>query len=106
MRPDRVHVPDSFDVMLDGQTLNSDWKWEDTEIDRGEEKITVHIKLLHSLRPIRIHVVTVIDGTSALERRVDVEKLSDKPAALSAFAPLSGGVSIINKDRLHTAFPK
>ena len=90
----KVHVPEAFDIVLDGQSINFDLEWEDTKTERTGETIEVHITLLHKLRNARIHIVTTLDGTCALQRAVGVENLSDKPAAVSAFAPLSGGVLI------------
>lgn len=89
-----IPVPESFDIVLDGQSINFDLVWEDTQIERSEEKITVRVILYHKKRNAKIHIVTVIDGTSALERTIGVENLSDKPAAISTFAPLTGGVLV------------
>ncbi len=89
-----VPVPEAFDIVLDGQSINFDLVWEDTKIERSEEKITAHVILYHKKRNARIHIVTVLDGTCVLERTVGVENLSDKPAAISVFAPLTGGVMI------------
>ena len=92
MKPNAIPSPEAYDIVLDGQSINFDLEWEETKIERTEEKITAHIILRHAGRNARVQIVTVLDGTCALQRTVGIENLSDKPAAVSAFAPLSGGV--------------
>lgn len=97
--PEKVHCPEAFEIVLDGQSINNNLEWEHTEREKKDGKISVHITLRHTKRPVRVHVVTVLDGTLAIERRIDIENCADHSAALSAFAPLSGCVEIADYKR-------
>ena len=92
MSPKQFVEPEAFDIVFNGQSINFGLVWEDTKIDRSDKRIVAHVILRHDKQNARVHIITTIDGTCAMQRVVGVENLSSKPAAISAFAPISGGV--------------
>ncbi len=88
----KIAQPESFTVEVDGQSLTSHWNWGGFEKHETEKGIVSTITLHHQVRDITVYVHTLVDGTPIMQRWVDVENTSDKSAALSDFAPLSGGV--------------
>jgi alpha-galactosidase len=89
--------PQSFEVTLDGQSLISHFVFENHEITKEGDTIQVRVTLKHTLRPVKIHVCTKLDGTPVMERRLEIENLKDGPAALSEIAPLSGGLQVLRE---------
>ena len=90
----RFPQPESFRIEVDGQSLCSHWEWggfEKTETPKG---LLGTVTLIHKIRPVTVRIHTLLDGTPVMQRWIDVVNTSDKPAALSAFAPISGPMQI------------
>lgn len=84
--------PQSFMVNVDGQDLLSHWIYEGTDISRDEDSVSCVVSLRHSVRPVRVKILTLLDGTPVLQRSLEVENLGMAPAALAGLTVLSGGL--------------
>lgn len=76
----------AFAMEIDGQSLHTHWEWVGGET-RGEETA---VSLVHNIRPVSVRVVTRLDGTGAICRRLEITNTGDRPAALSGLAVFSG----------------
>ena len=84
--------PQSFQLNIDGQDLVSHWRYEGARVDRDEERVECVVTLRHTIRPVRVRIHTLLDGTPVLERYLEVENLSSQSAAVSSLSILSGGL--------------
>ncbi|MAE63544.1 MAG: hypothetical protein CMJ18_04670 [Phycisphaeraceae bacterium] len=82
--------PQAFWVELDGQLLHARWRSADVTVRDHETGREAIVALEHAVRPVSIRVHTRLDGTAVLDRWLEIENLSDRPAALAAAFPWSG----------------
>jgi len=82
----------AFHLEIDGQSCNTHWSWmgahEEQKTDRGAQHYV--IELSHKVRPIRLRVHTLLNGTPFLVRWLEITNTSEKHAALSSVSPWSG----------------
>lgn len=83
------HEVEAFLLEIDGQLLDSHWKWENGYFFEGDERHSV-VELTHTVRPVRVKVHTKIDGSRFFERWLEITNEGDRPAALSKIYPISG----------------
>ena len=92
----RINVPyelinndDAFELIIGGQPLANGWRWvgahEEPPTDRGAEHFVVELE--STLRPIRLKIHTVLDGTPVLERWLEIQNTSNDPTSLTAVYP-------------------
>jgi len=82
---------DSFCLDIDGQSLQSHWKWTDAKRVACKDNSThALVELSHGVRPVNIRVHMKLDGTPFLVRWLEITNTSDRPAALSSVSPWSG----------------
>ncbi|MEO6848323.1 MAG: alpha-galactosidase, partial [Chthoniobacterales bacterium] len=81
----------AFEVEVDGQLMQGRWVME------GESQVTTprggleHTLILKdSVYPVRIAVKTLLDGTSFMERWLEIENTGDKPFRISRLFPWCG----------------
>lgn len=58
--------------------------------EEDDGKLHVSVELTHSVRPVRVRIHTVLDGTPIFTRWVEITNMSDQPANLAAAYPWSG----------------
>ncbi len=82
----------TFNLVIDGQSLHNEWTWADSFQRKGSREGTEEavIKLVHNIRPITVQVITTLDGTSVITRQLDITNTGASPAALSEVSVLSG----------------
>ena len=82
----------AFDIEIDGQLLHNRWEMLSCDTQPGSRPGTVEavVELRHELRPVTIKVVTRVDGTPFIVRRLEVTNSGNTPAALSRVSPWSG----------------
>ncbi|MDR2375273.1 MAG: alpha-galactosidase [Treponema sp.] len=97
MDTDTMPCPQSFEAVLDGQGLISHFVLENHEIKKEGSIVSARVTLKHTIRPVKVHVCTRLDGTPIMERHIEIENLKEGPAALSELAPLSGGVQVLQR---------
>ena len=84
--------PFSFNIEIDGQSIDFDLKLVDFKTDKTENNITSVLILESNIKPVRIKVFTLLDGTQMFSRWLEIENLSDTPLNLSRLSLLSGGI--------------
>lgn len=94
----RINIPyelwdsDAFELQIDGQALSTGWAWvsafEEPPPRNGQRHLTVELE--SSLRPVRVRVHTILDGTPVLARWLEILNTAGRPAALSLVYPWSG----------------
>ena len=82
----------AFDLEIDGQDLRNRWEWVGASERSGERPGTREavVELRHQVRPVTVRVITRLDGTAFLVRRLEVTNTGSAPAALSRVSPWSG----------------
>lgn len=102
LNPGKFALPQTFRLEIDGQSLGSHWEWESFG-QRETENGGVHarITLRHRIRPVTVVVNTLLDGTPVLTRWLEVTNRGGEVAALSALAPLSGGLQATKRWKSH-----
>lgn len=91
----------TFELEIDGQSLHNRWDWVSAHQQPGERPGTSEavIELRHQVRPITCKVVTRLDGTAILVRRLEITNTGTAPAALASVAPWSGILWNTNTER-------
>lgn len=82
----------AFDLEIDGQLLHSRWEMLNCATQPGARPGTTEavVELRHQVRPVTLKVITRVDGTPFLARRLEVTNNGTVPAALSRVSPWSG----------------
>ena len=91
----RFARPQSFGLEIDGQRLESHWQYVGADIHRCENETQLRVDLRHTIRNIEVTVCTRLDGGPVVERWIEVENTGVAPAAVSHYAPLSGGLQVL-----------
>ena len=82
-----------FQLEIDGQSLNNRWEFAGSEQKTEEGGHTLSVTTLkHKLRPVKVNVCTRLDGTSFINRWLEITNTGDKPAALSKVSPFCGAL--------------
>lgn len=91
---DAFREPQSFDVEADGVSLG--WDWEFVSFSQKEEGAVHGIVTLRSrIKPVIVEVHTLLDGTGAFSRWIEVINDGSTPLNLNSVVPMCGGVEII-----------
>lgn len=101
LSPGAFHANYAFMLEIDGQSLISHWEKIDEQVIENEKNVTVKTVLRHQVRPVEVTVCTLLDGSCCFSRWLEVKNLSDKPAAVSRIAPLSGALEQTPRWREH-----
>lgn len=97
-------TPQSFWLEIDGQLLASHWQWGGLHQEKTDATLHAVVELTHAIRPVRVRVHTVLDGTAVLTRWLEITNLADREASLSAASPWSGALqSIASRDACRAA---
>ena len=81
----------TFELEMDGQSLHNRWDFVRSStlaVERGTSEAVVELK--HQVRPVTVKVVTRLDGSPVLARRLEITNTGTEPAALGSVAPWSG----------------
>lgn len=92
--------PFAFNLEIDGVSLDFGLDFVDFSTVKTENSETATLVLEGKSKPVRIKVVTVIDGSAMFTRRLEIENLSDKFMNISRLSVISGGVETLDKGRL------
>ena len=82
----------AFDIEVDGQDLRNRWDFVEAEERAGKRPGTRAsvVKLKHQVRPVKVAVVTQLDGSPILARHLEITNTGTLPAALARVSPWSG----------------
>lgn len=82
----------AFALTVDGQALHFGWRVADVseaEVPRAGQRHVV-VALAHQLRPITVHVHTLLDGSPVLTRWLEITNTGAQVAALGEVVPWRG----------------
>ncbi len=96
----RYMEPFAFNVEIDGQSVDFDLDFVDFIIEREKTFVKSVLVLESKIKPVRIKVNTVLDGTQMFTRYLEIENLSDGCLNVSRLSVLSGGLETMEADRL------
>ena len=91
--------PSVFNIELDGQSVDFRLKFVDFSIEEDKNKAEGILTLESELKPVRIRIHTVLDGTQMFTRWFEIENLSENNMNLSRLSLISGGLENIQKNR-------
>ena len=92
--------PSAFHIEIGGQSVDYDLRFVDFTKEATDTGVHAVLTLESEIRPLRLKVHTVLDGSQMFTRYLELENLSDRPAAVSRLALMSGGIEIMNRDRI------
>lgn len=99
LNPADFAEPSAFNIEIDGQCIDYGLKFIDFQSVRIEDRIQAILTLESELKPVRISIHTILDGSQMFTRFIEIENLSDSPMNLSRLSLLSGGLEKIEKSR-------
>ena len=91
--------PSSFGIELDGQSVDFRLKFVDFTVGETENSAEGILTLESEIKPVKIKIHTVLDGTQMFTRWFEIENLSENPMNLSRLELLSGGLENMQKNR-------
>ena len=97
--PKDFHEPSSFNIEIDGQSIDYRLKLIDFETVKGNNSLETVMTLESEIKPVRLKIHTILDGTQMFSRYFEIENLSDKSFNLSRLVLLGGGIE--KTDRRH-----
>lgn len=96
----RFTEPFAFNIEVDGMSLDFGLEFVDFRTEKDDFSETAVLTLQSKVKPVRIKVITVLDGTAMFTRRLEIENLSDKFMNISRLSILGGGMETLDKGRL------
>ncbi|MBR4859141.1 MAG: alpha-galactosidase [Clostridia bacterium] len=97
--PADFHEPSSFNIEIDGQSIDYRLKLIGSETVKDNNRLETIMTLESEIKPVRLKIHTVLDGTQMFSRYIEIENLSDKNLNLSRLVLLGGGLE--ETDRRH-----
>ena len=92
--------PFAFNVEADGQSVDYDLSFVDFTVDKSPENVHSTLVLDSKIKPLRIKVHTVLDGTQMFSRYFEIENLSDEPVNISRLSLISGGLEDMDTEKI------
>ena len=91
-RQERIDVPmHAFGLQMDGQALHFGWDLAGMrELKERPGRRHAVVDLVHQVRPVRVAVHTLLDGTPIMQRWLEITNTADRPATLGEVWPWSG----------------
>lgn len=99
LNPADFAEPSAFSIEIDGRSIDFGLKFVDLITNRTENSVESVLILDSGIKPVRLKIHTMLDGTQMFSRYIEVENLSDKSMALSRLSLLSGGLEETEHDR-------
>ncbi len=102
--PDNFAEPSSFNIEIDGRCIDYSLKFIDFKIVKSDDSVEGVLTLESEIKPVRIKIYTLLDGTQMFSRYLEIENLSDSEIFLSRLSLLSGGLESTENSRydIHT----
>lgn len=100
LNPLHFHEPSAFNVEIDGQCVDYCLKFVDFQALKTENSLQAILTLESEIKPVRINVHTILDGTAMFTRFIEIENLSDKPMNLNRLSLISGGLETMERAQL------
>lgn len=88
----RYAEPFSFNIEIDGQSVDFGLEFEDFETEKNYDNFVSVLTLKSTIKPVKIKVHTLLDGTHMFSRWIEIENLSDKHLNISRLSVISGAL--------------
>ncbi|MBQ7638926.1 MAG: hypothetical protein IJS90_08505, partial [Clostridia bacterium] len=98
--PREFSEPYSFRLEIDSSSVHIGLKPVDFSVSENEGRTKAELTLESAVKPVRITVNTVLDGTAVLTRYLEIKNLSDEPLAVGALSLISGGLEVMDRSSL------
>ncbi|MBP3333558.1 MAG: alpha-galactosidase [Clostridia bacterium] len=92
--------PSAFNIEIDGQSIDYDLRFVDFATEKSEDHIEAVLTLESNIKPVRLKIHTVLDGTQMFTRFIEIENLSENNLAVSRVSLLSGGLEEMDKAQM------
>ena len=92
MPESKNYLNNSFELEIDGQSLQTGWKWTGAYQRKGERANTIEgvVELTNEYRPVTVKIITRLDGSPILVRYLEITNTGTAPASLSKVSSMSG----------------
>lgn len=100
LSPNDFTEPFAFNIELDGQSIDFGLEFVDFLIEKSDENIKSTLILDSKIKPVRLKVHTVLDGTQMFTRYIEIENLSENYINLSRLSVLSGGIEHVERYKM------
>ena len=97
---DRFNEPQSFNLVIDGEYCDMGLEFVSFESEDEDVKTHSVITLRCETKKITVKVHTLLDGSPVFSRWLEIINGSDKSAAVSELSVMSGGIEIIDRNRV------
>ena len=94
-----IAEPSSFNIDIDGQCIDYNLTFIDYKTVEKDGCVDGVLTLESKIKPVRLKIHTVLDGTQMFTRFIEIENLSEKSLVLSRLSLLSGCIE--QKNRRH-----
>ncbi|MBR5520310.1 MAG: alpha-galactosidase, partial [Clostridia bacterium] len=92
--------PSVFHIELDGESLDYGLAFVGFETTKQDDRLEAVLTLDSTVKPVRLKVHTVLDGSQMFTRWIEIENRSALPMNLSRLVLLSGGLESQNRDHI------
>ena len=94
--------PTAFNIEIDGQSMDFDLEFVSFKSEKSGDTTAAVLVLESKVKPVRISVHTLLDGTHMFTRFIEIENLSSEPMCLNRLAVMGGGVEAMDRGWLTT----
>ncbi len=95
-----VTEPSSFNIEIDGRSIDYNLEFIDYKTTEKDGSFEGIITLESKIKPVRLKIHTVLDGTQMFSRYLEIENRSDENLCLSKLSILSGCIEQKNRRQL------
>ncbi len=99
LNPADFAEPSAFNIEIDGRSIDFGLKFVELKTERTENGVEAVLILDSTVKPVRLKIHTLLDGTQMFSRYIEIENLSDNNLALSRLSLLAGGLEKTEHDR-------
>lgn len=95
--------PFAFNIELDGQSVDYDLEIENFETIKSENNIESILTLKSNIKPVKLKIHTLLDGTNVFTRYFEIENLSNNNLNLSRLSLIAGGLETLDRDKIYSS---
>lgn len=99
LNPMNFHEPSAFNIDIDGQSIDYKLRFIGFEKIKTEKSVEAVLTLESDIKPVRLKIRTVLDGSQMFGRYIEIENLSESPMNISRLSLLSGGIETTERSR-------
>ncbi len=96
----RYQEPFAFNIEIDGQSLDYQLEFVDFLTEKNENSLKATLVLRSRIKPVRINVITILDGTQMFTRYYEIENDSLGIMCLSRLTLLGGALDEMDTEKL------